>query len=117
MNCYAGIGPRNASPQSLKRCTRFATLLAKNGIMLRSGGADGLDRAFEEGCDLGGGSKEIFLPWKGFNGNTSELYTPSEEAYEIAAKYHPRWGSLKEIVRKLMARNSHQILGPDLKSP
>jgi len=37
-------------------------------------------------------------------------------AHTIAAKYHPRWNTLKSTVKLLMARNTHQILGQDLRT-
>ena len=39
------------------------------------------------------------------------------EAFKIAASHHPRWESLRLAAKKLHARNSHQILGWDLKTP
>lgn len=108
---YAGIGSRSTPGPVLSRMTVLARLLAERGNTLRSGGADGADTAFEIGCDQGGGSKEIFLPWRGFNGHGSQLYTQSPMAFEIAALYHPAWDNLKDPVRKLMARNVHQVLG------
>jgi hypothetical protein len=97
--------------------SKIAGFLAIKNYILRSGGADGADSAFEAGCDLARGSKEIYLPWKGFNNNPSELYTQHPKAFEIAAKFHPSWDKLKDSVKKLMARNVHQVLGNDLGSP
>jgi len=45
----------------MRRC---ATRLELLGYTLRSGGANGADTAFEEGCCR----KELYLPWPGFNG-------------------------------------------------
>jgi hypothetical protein len=73
--------------------------------------------AFEEGCDRNLGQKEIYLPWKGFNGSRSPLYTPSPGAYVIAERFHPHYAMLSSAAKKLMARNSHQVLGQDLNTP
>lgn len=81
---------------------------------MRSGGAPGADAAFETSS---GFAKEIFLPWKGFNGNTSILHPPSGEAMAIAAKTHPFWPRLSPAGKKLHARNVHQVLGKSLDSP
>jgi hypothetical protein len=89
-------------------------VLAERGYILRSGGAEGADAAFEKGA---GKAKEIFLPWRAFNQNDSQLYEPSQRATELAERYHPAWLSLSEAVRKLMARNTHQILGQDCNTP
>lgn len=111
---YAGIGSRRTPPAVIARMTAAAERLARMGFTLRSGGADGADMAFERGA---GEHKEIFLPWRGFNNNPSPLDSPSIEAAEIAASIHPAWNSLPQAVKKLMARNSHQILGADLRTP
>jgi hypothetical protein len=114
---YAGIGSRKTPPDILEEMKVVGYVLAKEGFILRSGGADGADSAFEKGCDQAKGEKEIFLPWKDFNGNSSIHYTPSPEAFELAEKHHPHWNSLKHGAKCLHARNGHQILGADLKTP
>lgn len=111
---YAGIGSRKTPAVILERMTLAAQRLAGMGYVLRSGGADGADTAFERGA---GDRKEIFLPWRGFNGNGSSFVVPEREAEEVAAAIHPAWDKLSPGAKKLMARNSHQILGADLRTP
>lgn len=111
---YAGIGSRKTPPAELERMTRAAERLAGMGYALRSGAAPGADTAFEAGA---GDRKEIFLPWAGFNGSKSTFVAPTREAEEVAASVHPAWQKLSPAAKKLMARNSHQVLGEDLRSP
>lgn len=111
---YAGIGSRDCPKDILNLIVKTSYWLAKKGYILRSGAADGCDKAFEYGCDKATGKKEIYLPWKGFNGSTSDLVVTNQEAFNIANKYHPNFKSLKEGAQKLQARNSHQILGWNL---
>lgn len=111
---YAGIGSRKAPRDQLERMAKIAVRLAARGYTLRSGGADGADLAFEAGA---GDRKEIYLPWPGFNGNASRLTEPSRDAEEIAACLHPAWAKLSPAAKKLMARNSHQVLGADCRAP
>lgn len=111
---YAGIGSRKTPPAELARMTQAAKRLAGMGYTLRSGAAPGADSAFEAGA---GAKKEIFLPWRGFNSSTSSFVEPTREAADVAACLHPAWDKLPPSVRKLMARNSHQILGADLGTP
>lgn len=111
---YAGIGSRKAPKDQLERMAKAARRLSEMGYTLRSGAADGADRAFEAGA---GDRKEIYLPWPGFNGSASPLASPSHEAMEVAAAVHPAWSRLSPAARKLQARNSHQILGEDLRTP
>lgn len=113
---YAGIGSRKTPANVLDLMTRIATKLDAWKWVLRSGGADGADTAFENGAT----QKGTYLPWPGFNGRDGVWVVrdrPSERAMSIAAKYHPSWTHLREPVQKLHARNVHQILGADCTSP
>lgn len=117
---YAGIGSRETPPGVEPMIEEVTFFLSKMGFTLRSGGAPGADSLFEKHCS---GNKEIFLPWEKFNGNPSDLYLDSmekeivSEAWEIAKKYHPNWKSLSEAAKKIMTRNTFQILGSDLNTP
>lgn len=90
--------------------------LCEDGWVLRSGGAQGADSAFERGCDIVGGKKEIFLPWKEFNNNPSFRFNIPREAYDLALQYHPNpvWLKQSNHVIRLMARNMQQIFGHNL---
>lgn len=114
---YCGIGSRSCPNEFLDYFTLAGSFLAIEGLTLRSGGANGCDKAFEDGCNAVGGKKEIYLPWNGFNGSKSNLVVKDQRAFDIAKKYHPYWYNLKDGAKKLQARNSHQVLGWDLKSP
>lgn len=105
---YAGIGSRQTPPDVQDLMREIALMLCREGWTLRSGGAEGADKAFEEGAD---GQKEIFLPWRKFNNSTSDLYCPPPIAFEIAAAHHAGWQSLNQSARNLMARNVQQVLG------
>jgi hypothetical protein len=91
-----------------------------DGFTLRSGHSPGADQAFEAGAS----ELELYLPWKGFGGKfrcpegiEPILYTePTDEAYELASKFHPAWDHLSDKVKALHARNCHQVLGRDLQT-
>ena len=115
---YAGIGSRSTPHDILKLMKEFGRRAALSGYVLRSGAAKGADSAFEEGCDLANGEKQIFLPWKGYNNSTSTYYEDSlPQAYELAKMIHPAWNQLTAAARKLVARNMHQINGPQFYEP
>ena len=114
---YVGIGARATPDHILEAMESMGRFMAEHGHTLRSGGARGADQAFEIGCDQRSGTKEIYLPHKGFQGSRSPLFGSCREARMIASKYHPKWDALGSYVRDLMARNSYQILGKDLKTP
>jgi len=115
MKTYAGVGSRKAPEDVLKLMEKIARRLAELGWTLRTGGAEGADQAFERGARAGGGAVEVFLPWPGYNGyREGALKAPSSEAVRLAAALHPAWNRLSQGVQKLMARNSHQVLGAGL---
>jgi ribA/ribD-fused uncharacterized protein len=110
-NVYAGIGSRETPEDVLEQMKDFAEMAAKNGWMLRSGGAVGADSAFEEGAVRGNGARQIFLPWPQLNDRYSTFVQPSPHAYEIAADVHVRWKFLPPRSQALIARNMHQVVG------
>jgi hypothetical protein len=113
---FCGVGSRETPINILSQMTSIAVYLANNGWLLRSGGADGADKAFENGCDKASGKKEIYLPWRGFNGSISTLF-PTKKAFELAATIHPAWNRCSPAARKLHARNTQQVLGMELNDP
>lgn len=118
MTAYAGIGSRRVPSNISADMGWEGYNLATLGFVLRSGGANGADTAFEVGCDTGRGKKEIYLPWKGFNGNRSHRYNIQERAYVIAEEVYPfGWNRQHEEVKNFMARNTMQILGETLDDP
>lgn len=108
------IGSRSTPPAILESMTRLAKVFYRNGWLLRSGGASGADSAAEAGFP---DNKEIYLPFKGFNGNKSPLYGVCNGALEIASKIHPAWHNCNEAARLLHGRNVYQILGRNLDKP
>lgn len=126
---YTGIGAHATPPDVLALMRRIGRHFAASGTMLRSGGSPGADTAFEEGC--GGGPKEIYLPWPGFNGNASLLALDGAWYNRIATS--EAWQALRKELRSesppveldalpretrlRYARDIPQVLGGDLASP
>jgi hypothetical protein len=100
---YAGIGSRRTPRQVCLLITRLAEWLRARNYTLRSGGAEGADKAFEAGA---GDAKEIYLP-----------FTASPKALEIAEQYHPAWDKCSDSARQHLGRNTHIILGSDCQDP
>lgn len=79
---YAGIGDVNI-PENIKNLIHMlAEELAKDGYILRTGGAKGADTAFIEGCDKAKGIKEVFYP--------SDLHV-NAKTLKIAKEIHGHW--------------------------
>lgn len=116
-NIYAGIGSRQTPKNILDLMILIGQGMAKEGHILRSGGAAGADSAFEKGCDLAQGSKEIYLPWHNFNGKASRYDSVSSEAMLMTSKYHPAWDRCGDAAKKLHSRNAYQVLGWTLDKP
>ena len=90
MKFYAGIGSRKTPPSILRIMEHWADTLARDGWVLRSGGAPGADSAFERGALAG--TTQIFLPWPGFEGRDGISRDPTatwEKAASIAADAPP----------------------------
>ncbi len=111
---YAGIGSRQTPPEVLSFMQTIAGFLSARHFILRSGGAIGADSAFEQGA---GQRRQIFLPWNGYNQKISPYHQVTPPAVDMAARFHPAFRSLSPAAVKLMARNSYQVLGPDLATP
>jgi hypothetical protein len=106
---YAGIGSRETPAQVCRLMTHIAVRLYQKGWTCRTGGADGADTAFENGASP---KVELYLPWPGFNGRSWGIPIGDDLwLRDIAIDHHPKWSSLREPVKKLMTRNSAQILG------
>jgi len=125
MSSYAGIGARKTPAPILNIMQDLATMLSELGYILRSGGAEGADSAFEAGSF----SSQIFLPWDGFNGKkikdsvsggsretVLEYLVPSFNE-GLVKRFHPKSSALSSQGLALMSRNSYQVLGSDLRSP
>lgn len=107
MKYYAGIGARNTPEDVLERMTKLARILEALGYVLRSGGAEGADKAFEKPIKDRVHRKEIFLA-----SDSLPLWTNV-----FTDMFHPNPKALKEYPRKLMNRNALQILGRDGNTP
>lgn len=103
---YAGIGSRNIQGRSslITDITFCAKWLEKKGYLLRSGGALGCDKVFEEAV-----SKQ--------NAQIFKMNDATNESMLHAAKFHPAWNKLNLIVKKLHGRNSMIIMGEKLDNP
>jgi len=110
---YSGIGSREAEsyPQIINLLHSIGYILGDRGWTLRSGHASGSDIAFEKGHV---GPKEIYLPWKGFEGSNSGYYNIPIRAFQEAESIHPDWNELGIGSKKLHARDIQQVGGENL---
>ena len=116
---YTGVGNRDTPYEFLEKMTTLASLLEKQGCILRSGGAEGADTAFENGVKYVQ-NKEVYLPWPFFNNRIfGDIPSPEWISYidEILSRIHPNFSNLRESTLKLHRRNVLQILGQDLATP
>jgi hypothetical protein len=117
MKYYSGIGSTHTPSNVIRKFTEIASKLNFRGWILRSGGADGADTAFEIGATE---NKDIYLPWRGFNSSGSNLILENpipEKIIEVAKSLYVRWDFVTDGVKRLHARNVYQILGHSLTMP
>lgn len=135
MKYYTGVGSRETPEDILELMKTLAYKLASDGYILRSGGADGADKSFQDGWwdnyqdtrhEHGRPEAEIYIAWGGFNGLKLGMYGDSivipsgalaEKAFDIAASIHPAWDKCSHGAKTLHSRNVFQVLGRDLKTP
>ena len=132
---YTGVGSRDTPPAILAFMRTIASQLAADGWTLRSGGADGADKAFEDGWwdwvqsrDVCSNTRqaELYIPWDGYNDHWSTSHNGCnfldndanrDEAEAIASSTHHAWDMCSPGARRLHTRNVYQVLGNDLDSP
>jgi hypothetical protein len=117
---YAGIGSRETPLDICYLMQHITNQLKQEDYWLRSGGAKRAD----EYCAKGAEEKaQIFIPGDWFKlayiHPDCEIYSGiCAEAYKIAKAFHPNFDGIPTLFQKqLIARNSYQVLGEDLKSP
>lgn len=137
MKWYTGVGSRETPVNILELMEEVGYKLASQGWTLRSGGALGADRAFEEGMfrcvgvdgPYGWTPAEIYLPWSGYEDHykgthgglnilPSDIKLDDERIAEgMAMAIHPAWEACKQGARKMHTRNVFQVLGKTLDQP
>jgi hypothetical protein len=103
---YAGVGSRETPLDVQLLMADIADFMGRKRFILRSGGAEGADDAFERGAKFHNHPFEIFKP---------EDATP--EAIEIASNCHPNWKACDTFARKAHGRNSMILFGESLRVP
>lgn len=120
---YTGIGSRETPEGVCELIRKIAEKLAGMGWVVRSGGAQGADSAFLDGCR---GRYENFIPWVGF-GELPGLVPDLDRNWQLLQgipNLNPiiYRSSTKQLLKyrgfwKLQARNASQLLGLNLDTP
>lgn len=123
---YTGIGSRQTPDSILALMEEMGYCLAKKGLILRSGGADGADHAFEKGVRQANGAAEIFIPWATYSkekDHHDKYIMPftdqdiTDQAFRRIMTLIPYWDNLRRPIKLLHGRNVFQILGRRLNDP
>lgn len=107
------IGSRQTPASILMLMKDFVEYGNGKGYLFRSGGADGADSIVTQ-CAR---KKEIFLPWKNFNGVSGIVPYFTEEHEGIIKELHSAPEKLNSASMALHMRNINQVLGPYIKAP
>lgn len=126
MLIYTGIGSRKTPSDVCMLMSDIAKQLAKRWF-LRSGYADGADKAFGKGAYQVNAQQVHYLPWAGFNNapRNNNIFVSLDQlprsvviqAAEMAAQLHHNWAACSQGARKMHTRNMFQVLGDDLNTP
>lgn len=113
---YAGVGPRKAPAEALALLSGLSASLARAGLMLRTGYADGADLALYQGAIDAGGAAELILPWSGYNQCSGGHVLTNPRAMEIARQM---WGPepVTDTIARLLATGVTHVLGLNLDDP
>lgn len=106
---YAGVGSRQTPANILKQMTEVAKELESRGYTLNTGVTfrgkkEGADKAFADGTRR----VNLFSP---------EKQGSRKREQSIAKEVHPNPNALTEGALRLMARNTNQVFGDNLKTP
>lgn len=116
---YTGIGSRRTPQHILDDMQSIGFTLSEMGYLLRSGNANGDDKAFAKGCDLQKGNSEIYLPFNNFNGGCRNSIfinnkTTLKQAHDIMVTLKPKGYTFNSRNTPFHRRNVFQILGGNL---
>ena len=100
---YTGVGSRRVPEGVVTQMELIARTMSKEGWCLRSGHAEGSDRAFEYAHS---GRKEIYL-----------AKHADQEAIDMAMQYHGAPERCSDYAKMLHGRNAYQVLGLELNRP
>ena len=103
---YTGIGSTETPKEALDLMFQIAIKLAKQGVVLRSGGGGGGDMAFELGCNSAKGMKELYWP-----------YQANEQSIEIVLPYINSRAITNKYDKSVIGCTPLKLLGMSLDSP
>jgi len=104
MKTYAGLGCKDVSEGAEGVITQVAKGMYQSGYNLRTGSNTGAQKAFVKGA----GKYDIVNPFQ---------YNISQYAFDLAQGNAPRWSTLSQPMKKVLASQAHIILGDNLDTP
>ena len=110
---YVGVGIGDTTNEIKSIVKQITEVLNEANYVLRSDGEQGISSLFIKHAK----EKEIYLPYKDYNGYESEYHKSTREAEYIASRFHPCFYELKIDEKKIVSRYSHVVLGHDLRQP
>lgn len=117
---YTGVGSRETPQDVMHIMTEVAEGLSEQDWILRSGNAEGADRAFEIGSPVR--LTESYLPWEKAQVPHGIVAITDEHTRLFRSVYRTPSGgpwtpSMKRAATLLMTRNGNQVFGPDFVDP
>lgn len=113
---YTGVGSRDISSEEYSLIVKIAERMSDLGYVLRTGGAQGSDSAFMEGCrNINPNMMEVWSPWVGFCKGETDTLTLDEKGlarqFFIKKGIIPWFDDMKQGAKRLHERNYFQVVG------
>lgn len=108
MRYYAGTGDREVPANIREMLTGYAKKLDSLGYILRTGGGEGCDEAFEAGAK----NKELILPYSRYNNKRKGfIYTRTPGSYNSLKLLRCRSWRIRSYIIPLFERVYFELMG------
>lgn len=114
VSSYVGLGSRVIPPEYQSACRHVAYVAAMYHVILRTNTNAGTSAVFEDSCFRCQGTRQIYLPYEGFNKRRHGVSALTGEHYEVASRAHPNWSACNQCAKKIHANTVSMLLGDNL---
>lgn len=120
---FTCVGSRSTPEDIIEIMKHTGRAIAKKGWVVRTGDAEGADKAFRLGTNIEGGFLEVYTPQE--SSHISYHTWKYDQTEEVSMKLwnefanrsdRPRWDNMKKYTRNLMTRNVCQVMGYNLET-
>lgn len=110
---YAVMSNDQIPEHALRQIQHAVERLNNKGFTARTNCSKGAAMAIEQIAT----SKELILPWSGFEGRETKMGWTTGTALATTGRYHQSWDGLSDAVKKIIASGVRLIAGDKMNSP